>query len=50
MLDPDFARQQEAVFEDDWKHARQITLQAWENRPFMEKIGGKLADLIGAQL
>jgi cardiolipin synthase len=50
VLDPDFARQQEAVFDDDWKHARQITLQAWENRPFMEKIGGKVADLIGAQL
>jgi len=50
VLDPDFAKQQEAVFDDDWKHARQITLQAWENRPFMEKIGGKLADLIGAQL
>jgi cardiolipin synthase len=50
VLDHDFARQQEAVFDDDWKHARQITLQAWENRPFMEKIGGKLAHLIGAQL
>jgi cardiolipin synthase len=50
VLDPDFAKQQEAVFEDDWKHARPITLQAWQNRPFMEKIGGKLADLIGAQL
>jgi cardiolipin synthase len=50
VLDPDFAKQQEAVFEDDWKHARPITLQAWQNRPFMEKICGKLADLIGAQL
>ena len=50
VLDPDFAKQQEAVFEDDWKHARPVTLQAWQNRPFMEKIGGKLADLIGAQL
>jgi cardiolipin synthase len=50
VLDPDFAKQQEVVFDDDWKHARPITLQAWENRPFMEKIGGKIADLIGAQL
>jgi cardiolipin synthase len=50
ILDAGFARQQEAVFEDDWKHAHQITLQAWENRPLKEKIGGKLADLIGAQL
>jgi cardiolipin synthase A/B len=50
VLDPDFARQQEAVFEDDWKHARQVSLQAWQNRPFKEKVGGMLADLIGAQL
>lgn len=50
VLDHDFAKQQEAVFEDDWKHARPITLQSWQNRPFMEKVGGKIADLIGAQL
>jgi cardiolipin synthase len=50
VLDAGFARQQEAVFEDDWKHARQVTLRTWENRPFTEKIGGMLADLIGAQL
>ena len=50
ILDADFAKQQEAVFADDWKHAREVTLQAWTNRPLREKIGGKLADLIGAQL
>jgi cardiolipin synthase len=50
VLDPGFAKQQEAVFEDDWKHARPITLQAWQNRPFTEKVGGMLADLVGAQL
>jgi cardiolipin synthase len=50
VLDAGFAKQQEAVFDDDWKHARQVTLQAWQNRPFTEKIGGMLADLIGAQL
>ena len=50
VLDAGFAKQQEAVFEDDWKHARPVTLQAWQNRPFTEKVGGMLADLIGAQL
>jgi cardiolipin synthase len=50
ILDAGFAKQQEAIFDDDWKHAREVTLPAWENRPFREKIGGKLADLIGAQL
>jgi cardiolipin synthase len=50
ILDAGFAKQQEAIFDDDWKHAREVTLRAWENRPFREKIGGKLADLVGAQL
>jgi cardiolipin synthase A/B len=50
VLDAGFAQRQEAVFEDDWKHARQVSLQAWQDRPFTEKIGGMLADLIGAQL
>jgi cardiolipin synthase len=50
ILDAGFAKQQEAIFDDDWKHAREVTLPAWENRPFREKIGGKLADLVGAQL
>ena len=50
VLDPAFAKQQEAVFEDDWKHARPITLRQWENRPFTDKAAGKIADLIGAQL
>lgn len=50
VLDPVFARQQEAVFDDDWHRARPVSLQQWENRPLHEKAAGKLADLIGAQL
>lgn len=50
VLDPAFAAQQAAIFDDDWKRARQVTLAAWENRPFMEKVSGELASLVGAQL
>jgi cardiolipin synthase len=50
VLDADFARAQEAVFEDDWRHARPFTLNGWEQRPVMEKLGGQMADLLGAQL
>jgi cardiolipin synthase len=50
VLDPDFARQQAAVFEDDWQHARPISLTRWQDRPLLEKMSGELATLVGAQL
>jgi cardiolipin synthase len=50
VLDAGFAKQQEAIFEDDWHHARPISLQQWQDRPLHDKAAGKLADLIGAQL
>ncbi len=50
VLDPAFAQQQVAIFEDDWKKAKVITHAAWEDRPLKEKFGGWLASLIGDQL
>ncbi len=50
LLDPAFARAQREVFEDDWKRARPITLQAWQDRPWTEKLAGEAASLLGAQL
>jgi cardiolipin synthase len=50
VLDAGFARAQEALFEDDWRRARQVTLDRWQQRPLMEKVGGELAALVGAQL
>jgi cardiolipin synthase len=50
VLDPEFARQQAAVFEDDWQRARPITLTRWQDRPLLEKMSGELATLVGAQL
>jgi cardiolipin synthase len=50
VLDAAFAKQQEAIFEDDWKHARPYTLQHWENRSYSDKLGDQLADVLGSQL
>jgi len=50
VLDRDFAKQQEQVFENDWKRARPISLRQWQDRPLTDKMAGKIADLIGAQL
>ncbi|WP_426177028.1 cardiolipin synthase [Massilia sp. TWR1-2-2] len=50
IIDPAFAKQQVAVFNDDWSKTKQITLAAWEARPWHTRMMGKLASLIGAQL
>ncbi|HEU4775276.1 MAG TPA: cardiolipin synthase [Telluria sp.] len=50
VIDADFARAQVDIFNEDWKHTRQITLAEWANRPFMEKAASKVAGLIGDQL
>jgi cardiolipin synthase len=50
VIDPAFARQQVAVFNEDWGKTKPITLAAWEARPWHTRMMGKLASLIGAQL
>jgi cardiolipin synthase len=50
VLDAGFARQQETVFENDWRRARPVSLRQWENRPLYDKAAGKLADLVSPQL
>lgn len=50
VLDRAFATSQVRVFNDDWSHAKLITLAAWEARPWSAKLMGKLASLVGAQL
>ncbi|MDA8093906.1 MAG: phospholipase D-like domain-containing protein [Betaproteobacteria bacterium] len=37
ILGKDFAGKMEAMFEQDIKHSRQITLSQWERRPFKER-------------
>lgn len=50
VLDADFAHQQVGLFYTDWQHSRRMTLSDWQDRAWLEKIGGKFAALIGAQL
>jgi len=50
LLDPAFAKEQRAVFDDDWQRARRITLDAWRKRPMLEKLAGEAASLLGSQL
>lgn len=50
IIDRAFATQQVEIFNDDWKRAKPISLQAWEQRPWTEKVAGEVASLIGAQL
>jgi cardiolipin synthase len=50
VLDAAFARAQQAVFEADWHRAREVTLNGWQQRPLLEKVGGELAGLLGTQL
>jgi cardiolipin synthase A/B len=50
VLDTDFAMQQTAVFENDLRHSRPISLAQWRARPWREKLGDRLASLLDSQL
>ena len=50
LYDGRFAAQQTAIFEEDLKHARQVTYEAWASRPWQEKLMERLALLLSSQL
>ena len=50
MLDADFGRVQRQIFEADWARARPITLQAWQDRPWTERLQERLATVLHSQL
>jgi len=50
VLDEDLARGQVAVFEEDSRVSRLVTLEEWENRPWHEKVGEWAASLPRQQL
>jgi cardiolipin synthase len=50
VLDAGFAKQQEAIFDNDWRRAKPMSLTQWQDRPLWEKLSGKVADLISTQL
>ena len=50
IYDTEFAARQTLIFEEDLKTARQVTFQAWVDRPWKENLTEQLALLIGSQL
>ena len=50
IYDTEFAKQQTSIFEEDLKNSRQITFQAWTDRPWKEKLVERLALLLRSQL
>ena len=50
VLAPEFARRQVEVFFQDRARSRRVTLEAWRNRPWREKLMERAANLIGSQL
>jgi cardiolipin synthase A/B len=50
VIDAGFAAEQTAIFEADLANARPVSLSDWQKRPLLERIGDRLASLIGAQL
>lgn len=50
ILDREFAAQQTKIFEEDLASSRQVTLEAWENRPWREKLAERFTALLRSQL
>ena len=50
VLDAGFAREQERIFEQDLKHARRVSLEQWQGRPWHEKLWERTMALLGSQL
>jgi cardiolipin synthase len=50
VYDAQFARRQAEVFRQDLAHSRRVTLEAWQNRPWQEKLMEHAARLLGSQL
>jgi cardiolipin synthase len=50
IQDGDFARQQTGIFEEDLRQSRRISYDEWQDRPMGEKLGERLASLLGSQL
>ncbi|UVW28492.1 cardiolipin synthase [Massilia sp. H6] len=50
VLDPAFARRQEAIFEADWRLSKQVTKESFRKRPWWQRVTTGLASLVKAQL
>jgi cardiolipin synthase A/B len=50
VFDRAFAAEQEKVFAHDKQRSRRVTLEAWQNRPWKEKLAERMAALLRSQL
>ncbi len=50
VLDHSFIADHIRVFEDDKQHSRRITLEDWKQRPFREKLKGRLGSVLASQM
>ena len=50
IYDRDFALAQTAIFEDDIRRSKRVTLAQWRRRPWSQKIVERVASLLDAQL
>ncbi|KFI06149.1 cardiolipin synthase [Massilia sp. BSC265] len=50
ILHEGFAREQTAIFEDDWRRSNQVTKAEFRERPWWQRLTTGLASLVGAQL
>jgi cardiolipin synthase len=50
VLDGEFARLHQRVFEDDKAHSRRIGIDEWARRPVSEKIAGRLGTVLRTQI
>ena len=50
VLDADFAKQQVAIFEADWKRSRPVSHAQWLHRPWHQKLLEHVAALLKSQL
>lgn len=50
ILHAGFAREQTAIFEDDWKRANPVTKAEFRERPWWQRVSTSVASLVGEQL
>ena len=50
IIDAEFGRQQTAIFEADLANSSPVSYARWNERPWSERFGERLASLIGSQL
>jgi len=50
VLHEGFAREQTAIFEDDWRRANTVTQAEFRERPMWQRVTTGVASLVGGQL